>query len=91
MAEGNVKLVLECSPEHLSMGTARMKKDKETEEECKKNRVNIWKEVQRAQEKVQTAKLKLGLTVQSKLWMNYLTNLMFTINPSTAIWGDKPN
>ena len=31
----------ECSLEHLHMGTARMKLDKDTEEEGKKRRVNI--------------------------------------------------
>ena len=32
MAKGNVDLLHRCSPEHLRMGTARLKNDKETEE-----------------------------------------------------------
>ena len=36
-----MELSHKCSPEHLSMGRARMKKDKDTEEEGKKRRVNI--------------------------------------------------
>ena len=34
--------VLECSPQHMCMGTARLKKKKnETEEEGKKRRINV--------------------------------------------------
>ena len=35
MAIENEELMHECSPEHLRMGTARWKEDKETEEEGK--------------------------------------------------------
>ena len=35
--------VHECSPEHMCMGTARLKKNNETEEEGKKNRINAEK------------------------------------------------
>ena len=41
MAVANVEQTGECSPEHLNMGTARMKLDKETDEEGKKRRVNM--------------------------------------------------
>ena len=47
MAIGISELTHECSPEHLRMGTERMKYDKETEEEGKKRGVNILKEVKR--------------------------------------------
>ena len=57
MAMGNVELAHEFSPEHLHMGIARMKQDKETEEEGKKSRVNIMKEVQQARKKPPTAQL----------------------------------
>ena len=51
MAIGNEELMLECFPKHSSMGTARMKKDKETEEGKKRGVImgnffiqmnNIW-------------------------------------------------
>ena len=38
MAIENMELMRECSPEHLSMGTARLKCDKETEEEGKQKK-----------------------------------------------------
>ena len=40
MAIGNGKLMQECFLKHSRMGTARMKSDKETEEEGKKRREN---------------------------------------------------
>ena len=46
----NVKLIHECSPKRLRMGTARMKYDKDTEEADKKRRM-VWKEVKWAQNK----------------------------------------
>ena len=36
MAIGNEELMHECFPKHTRVGTARMKKDKETDEEGKK-------------------------------------------------------
>ena len=48
MAIGNVEHVKECSNKHSlweSGGTARIKWDKETEEEGIMRRVNIWKEI----------------------------------------------
>ena len=36
MAIGNGELMQECFPKHSHMGTARMKSDKETDEEGKK-------------------------------------------------------
>ena len=47
---GNGELTHERPPKHPRMGTARMKQEKETEEEGKRG-VNIWKEVQRARKK----------------------------------------
>ena len=41
----------ECSPEHLRMGTARLKKDSETEEEGKKRRMNVERSIQQTLEK----------------------------------------
>ena len=41
----------ECFPKHSHMGAARMKKDKETDEEGKKRGVSIWKEAKRARKK----------------------------------------
>ena len=41
----NLELIHECFPKHLGMGTAIIKKDKETEEEGKKRGVNICKYV----------------------------------------------
>ena len=41
MALENGELLHVCSPEHLRMGTARMKYDNETEEEGKKRRMNV--------------------------------------------------
>ena len=40
MAIGNWEFMHECFPKHSRMGTARMKKDKETDEEGKKRGVN---------------------------------------------------
>ena len=40
MAIENVELMHECCPQHLPMGTARTKKDKETDGEGKQKRVN---------------------------------------------------
>ena len=48
MAIGNVELMHEFFPKHRGMGTTRMKKDKDTEEEGKRTRVNTWKELQQA-------------------------------------------
>ena len=41
MAIGNGELVYECFPKHSRMGTARMKQDKETDEEGKKRGVSM--------------------------------------------------
>ena len=41
MAIGNGELMHECFPEHSRMGTARMKYDKETNEEIKKTGVSM--------------------------------------------------
>ena len=41
MAIENEELMHECFHEHSGMGTVRIKKDKETEEEGKKNIANI--------------------------------------------------
>ena len=41
MAIGNWEFMHECFPKHSRMGTARMKKDKETDEEGKKRGVNM--------------------------------------------------
>ena len=40
MAIGNKKLMHECFPKHSRTGTARMKQDKETDDEAKKRGVN---------------------------------------------------
>ena len=45
MAIENLKLIHECSPEHMRMGTATLISDKETEEESKQKRVNMESEV----------------------------------------------
>ena len=45
MAIDNLELMRECSPEHLHMGTAKFKWDKETEEEGKQKRVKIEKNI----------------------------------------------
>ena len=42
MAVGNVELMHECSPQHLCMGTAGMKKGEKTEVKQKERK---WKEV----------------------------------------------
>ena len=41
MAIINVEFMQECFPEHSRMGTARMKYDKETDEEGKKRGVSV--------------------------------------------------
>ena len=41
MAIENGELMRECSPEHLRMGTARLKYHNETEEEGKKRKINV--------------------------------------------------
>ena len=41
MAIGNGELMQECLPKHSRMGTARIKLDKETDEEGKKRGVSI--------------------------------------------------
>ena len=41
MAIGNGELMWECFPKHSRMGTARMKEDKETDEEGRKRGVSI--------------------------------------------------
>ena len=41
MAIGNGELIKECFPKHSRMGTARMKDDNETDEDCKKRGVSI--------------------------------------------------
>ena len=41
IAIGNGELMHECFPKHLRMGTARMKLDKETDEEWKKRGVSM--------------------------------------------------
>ena len=43
MAVGNGELMHECFPKHSFMGTARMKQDKETDEDGKKRGVNMEK------------------------------------------------
>ena len=37
----NMELMHKCCPQHLRMGTARMKEDKETEDNYEQERVNI--------------------------------------------------
>ena len=41
MAIGNEELMHECFPKHTRVGTARMKKDKETDEEGEKRDVSM--------------------------------------------------
>ena len=41
MAIGNVELMHKCFPKKMGLGTARIKQDKETKEECKKIGVRI--------------------------------------------------
>ena len=41
MAIGKMDVMHECFPEHLRMGIARMRYDKDTEEECTKRRANM--------------------------------------------------
>ena len=41
MAIGNEELKQECFPEHMRMGTSRMKEDLEIEDEGKKRSVNM--------------------------------------------------
>ena len=41
MAIGNGELVQECFPKHSRMGTARMKQDKETDEDDNKGGVSV--------------------------------------------------
>ena len=55
MAIGNGELLHECFPKHLRMGTARMKQDKETEEEGKKGGVSIERSKAGTKKKVPTA------------------------------------
>ena len=43
MAIGNGELVHECFPKHSSMGTARMKKNNETDEDGQKRGVRMEK------------------------------------------------
>ena len=43
MAIGNGEFMQECFPKRLGMGTARMKLDKETDEEDKKKGVSMEK------------------------------------------------
>ena len=47
MAIRNETLVHECFPKHMRMGTARMKYDKETDKEGKREE-RVWEEVKRA-------------------------------------------
>ena len=57
----NGELLHECSPKHPRKGTARMKQDKETEDEGSKKRgVYIWKEVQRARKSSDGLNYSLG-------------------------------
>ena len=44
MAKGNVESKHGYFPEHLDMGTVRIKEDKDTEEEGNQRRVNMMKE-----------------------------------------------
>ena len=43
MAIGNRELMHECFPKHSRMGTAIMKEDNETDEDCKKRGVGMEK------------------------------------------------
>ena len=52
---GNGELMHECFPKHLRMGTARMKKDKETDEEGKKRGVSMEKSKAGTKKDVPTA------------------------------------
>ena len=45
------RMTMGNTPKHFRMRTARMKQDIDTEEEGKKSRVNMWKEVPRAEKK----------------------------------------
>ena len=51
MAVGNGEFIYECFTKHSRMGTARMKKDKETEEGKKVRRGCVIKDVKRARKK----------------------------------------
>ena len=76
MAIGNVELMHESSPKHLrmGMGIARMKYDKETDKENKLIRVNICKKSTAG-----TGKKSQYGRYSPKQWMNYLTNLAYTV------------
>ena len=82
MSTRNVELMLECSPEHLRMG---MKQDKDTE-----NEIILGTE---EYEKSEYGKKNSGQLSSSwgrystKQWINYLTNLTFSIDLSTTPWG----
>ena len=52
MAIGNVELTHECFPKHSRMGTARMKLDKETDEEDKKRSVSMKRSTANTKEKI---------------------------------------
>ena len=85
-ARGNVELILKCSTEHLCLVTARIKYDKETQEESKKRTENIWQEIQRSPKKSRRPTVPPG-SLPLNQWMNYLTNLTYTNNPSTTQKG----
>ena len=55
MAIRNVELMQECFPKHSHMGTAKMKYDKETEEEVRREE-RVWKEVKRSRKKKKSPK-----------------------------------
>ena len=72
MAIVNVELIHNCFPNHSSMGTARMKYDKDTEKEGKQRRMNMERR-QWAQKKM-SKHLSYSLGLPSlKPYMNNLT------------------
>ena len=75
----NVELMHEYFPKHLYMGTVRLKKDKETEEEGKQKRVKSERST--ASKKISTVTIAGAYhpfrgCYSSKQWLNYLTNLI---------------
>ena len=63
IAKENVELVQECLPKHLSMGTARMKQDKATEDSMRRE-ARLWTEAKRTQKKIK--KFRRLITTKAK-------------------------
>ena len=69
MALGYGELTHECFPTHSRMGTARMKQDKETDEEGKKRGVSVERSKAGTKDEVPTAYHNL-------IKIQYLINIM---------------